>query len=462
MDVTVLRVETTSSTEPLAVRFTRGSRSTTTDPVVGRSGGYDFKGQTLRAYATLYRKKEKFLPKDAELTVLTLKGVERPFGRVALDLAKLCGMEERTAIETFALDRCADKRARMACRIHTKWMKGAATGGEEESSVRAGGGVGGVSVSRGGSEMEGDGGEAHNLNDFIGQDGQEEEEEEEEEEEPPPQRRSASAAQRSRRPEEPQQRPSVRGAAAAQRSPPAPAQPQRGVRRPPVEEEEEEEEEHEEEEAEEGEVERPPQRPGGRMQRPPQAVQTRPPRGNGAAAPAAPSAAQQRMKAAALQPAPTRNGRAGPPSAATARTAPPRGRAPMEEAEAEEAEEEEEEDAEEAAEAEAEVAEEEKSQEVESKDAEDSEEVVEDVEEEEEEDPSDQRKVKFVGVDPRTSLKTQSPHADVQPSKSNLKAAIIPSQATTKRDQISISSPSPLPPSSSPPPSASPPTHSSH
>ena len=62
ISLTILRVETTSSSDPLAVRFTRGAKTAITPPIMGRSGTYDFTrtASPLSLYATLYRKKDKY------------------------------------------------------------------------------------------------------------------------------------------------------------------------------------------------------------------------------------------------------------------------------------------------------------------------------------------------------------------------------------------------------------------
>ena len=128
---------------------------------MGRAGGYDFAGRTLSLSATLYRKKDRYLPKLAEVAVVSLKGSERVFGRVSLDLSQYVDMLERTFPATpFTLERCADRRARLLLRIHTRWIKGAAgtAGGAEDELSQQGAAAG--------AEAEAD--EAHNLDDFIG------------------------------------------------------------------------------------------------------------------------------------------------------------------------------------------------------------------------------------------------------------------------------------------------------
>ena len=353
VDLIVLRVDTTSSTEPLAVRFTRGTKSSITPPIAARSGTYDFGGRTLSTSATLYRKRDKWLPKEAEISVVSLKGSERLFGRVLIDLSRNVDLGERNVSEEWQLERCADRRAKISVRLHTKWLKGAATGGEDDEVS----GKGGATAALNSMLEEADNSQAHNLDDFLQEgehDGAEQEEEEEEEEE---------AAQQ-------------------------------------------------DEEAQDGEEE---------LEEQEQTVQVRPTRINGR--PVTVITTQQ-TKRTAMQSAPMR----GKPAAGR----PPLGRRAAEEEEDEEHEE-----------AGSEVKEE-------SASAAESEEIIEDDEEAQEvEEDDDGRVVKFGGVEARGSTtKSRSPHHTlVQPMKSNLKGGggsmtggAIPSQATTIRDNITITS----------------------
>ena len=420
MDVIVLRVDTTSSTEPLAVRFTRGNKSSITPPLAPRSGTYDFGGRTLSTTATLYRKRDKWLPKEAELSVVSLKGSERLFGRVLLDVSRYVELGEKNVSEEWQLERCADRRAKISVRLHTKWLKGAAAGGADDDEVSSRGGVAALQ-----SVLdEADHSQAHNLDDFLQQDEHdgaqaEEEEEEEEDEEPTAQpvrrqpsvagRRGASGADTLQLPPK-GRREERKEAAQRDRAPPL----HRGGSRQRTVEPEEEEEEEEQSEVQEEEVEEEEQ-----------TVQVRPVRINGR--PATVITTQQTSRASVTQGAAMR----GKPAAA-GRPAPSRRAADDEDEDEHEAG--------------SEVKEE-------SASVEESEEIIEDDDEaqeaEEEEEDDDGRVVKFGGVEARGSTtKTRSPHHTlVQPTKSNLKggavilsSSTVPTQATTVRDNITITS----------------------
>ena len=416
VDLVVLRVDTTSSTEPLAVRFTRGTKSTVTPPIAARSGTYDFGGRTLSTTATLYRKRDKWLPKEAEISVVSLKGSERVFGRVVIDLSRYVELGERKVSEEWQLERCVDRRAKISVRLHTKWLKGAAPGGAEDDEVSGQGGA----VAAGSQLDEADNSQAHNLDEWIQQEEQEEGAEEEEEEQPTaqPARRQqltttgrrgsngvdalqpASKGRREERKEAPQ-----RGRPQPQKQPT-----QRGNNRQRTV-EQEDEEQQEEEEAEEA-------HDGEEAEEEVQTVQVRPTRLNGR--PAAVITTQQVRQSVTLS-APVRGKSAMGRGPAGRRAA--------------ETEEEEEEAGSEVKEESASVAE--------------SEEIIEDDEEAvEEEEDDDGRVVKFGGVEARGSTtKSRSPHHTlVQPTKSNLKggavivSTTVPSQATTVRDNITITS----------------------
>ena len=423
VDLIVLRVDTTSSSEPLAVRFTRGSKSSITPPLAARSGTYDFGGRTLSTTATLYRKRDKWLPKEAEISVVSLKGSERLFGRVLLDLSRYVDLGEKVVSEEWQLERCADRRAKISVRLHTKWLKGAAAGGAEDEEVS---GAGGAAAALNSMLDDADNSQAHNLDDFLQQEEHEEADEQAEEEDD-----EEPAAQPARK----QQQPAVAGRRggngidmlqlpskgrreenkeAPQRGRPQTQQlPQRGGNRQRAAEPEEEEEEEEEaeevaegDELEEEAVE--------------QTVQVRPARINGRPATVITT---QRTQRSVVQSAPVR----GKPAAA--RPAPTR-------RPADEVEEDEHEAGSEVKEESASVAE--------------SEEIIEDDDEPREEEEDDEgRVVKFGGVEARGSTtKSRSPHHTlVQPTKSNLKgggvivgSTNIPTQATTIRDNITITS----------------------
>ena len=179
VDLVVLRVDTTSFAEPLAVRFTRGTKSSLTPPIAARSGSYDFGGRTLSTTATLYRKRDKWLPKEAEVSVVSLKGSERLFGRVLIDLSRYVELGERNVSEEWQLERCTDRRAKITVRLHTKWLKGAASGAEDEEVSGKG-----ATAALGSMLDEADNSQAHNLDDFLHEDehvGAEEDEQEDEE-----------------------------------------------------------------------------------------------------------------------------------------------------------------------------------------------------------------------------------------------------------------------------------------
>ena len=428
VDLIVQRVDTTSFTEPLAVRFTRGNKSSITPPIAARSGTYDFGGRTLSTSATLYRKRDKWLPKEAEISVVSLKGSERLFGRVLIDLSRYVEMGEKNTSEEWQLERCADRRAKISVRLHTKWLKGAAAGGGEDEEVS---GKAGAAAALSSMLDEADNSQAHNLDDFLQQDEhdiaeqQEEEEEDEEEEEEttttaqPVRRQQTAAGKRGSngadtlqlppkgRREERKEAP-MRGRPQPQHPPQRGGSRQRTVELEELDEEQQQEEEPEE--AQDGEEQ-------AELEEEQQTVQVRPTRINGR--PVTVITTQQTNRTVA-QSAPVR----GKPAAG--RLAPPSRRADDEE------------------EAGSEVKEE-------SASAAESEEIIEDDDEpqEEEEEDDNGRVVKFGGVEARGSTtKNRSPHHTlVQPTKSNLKGggvvianSTIPSQATTIRDNITITS----------------------
>ena len=427
VDLIVLRVDTTSSSDPLAVRFIRGNKSSVTPPIAARSGTYDFGGRTLSTSATLYRKRDKWLPKEAEISVVSCKGSERPFGRVLLDLSRYVEMGEKSTTEEWQLERCADRRAKISVRLVTKWLKGAATGGGEDDEVSGKG----ATAALGSMLDEADNSQAHNLDDFLQHDDgdaaeqqEEEQEQEEEEEEGEPavqpvrrqqQRRGGPGVDSLQLP--PKGRREERKEAPPQRGRQQPQQTlqREGSRQRMPEPEEDAEEEQQEEEAE-ADVD------GGEQQEEEEErrVQIRPARLNGR--PATVITTQQTQRTV-VQSAPMR----GKPAAAQL---PPARRLTVNDED----------------DAGSEVKEESATGSI----AASEEEIIEDDDEphEEEEEDYDGRTVKFGGVEARGSTtKSRSPHHTlVQPMKSNLKggavllSSTVPSQATTIRDNITISS----------------------
>ena len=442
VDLVVLRVDTTSSTEPLAVRFTRGNKSSVTPPIPPRSGTYDFNGRTLSTSATLYRKRDKFLPKEAEISVVSVKGSERVFGRVLLDLSRYVELGERNVSEEWQLERCTDRRAKISVRLHTKWLKGAAVGGAEDSEVS---GKSGGAAALNSLLEEADNSQAGNLDSFLDHDEHDEQADEEELNEQP------TTAQPARRPAAPTGKRGSNGADTLQLPPKGrreerkevvaqrgrPQQPpqrggnrQRAVEPDDEVEEEEQQEAAEEEEAEEEEQQEEEEEEAEEQQ----TVQVRLNRINGrpVIGPVTVITTQQTKRTTAITQPAAPHTRGKPPP-----TRPPPGRRPANDNDEDEQHEE----------AGSEVKEEESA--IDS--AAESEEIIEDDDEpqqaEEEEEEEDGRVVKFGGVEARGSTtQARSPHHTlVQPTKSNLKGgnvvmgSNVPSQATTVRDNITIS-----------------------
>jgi len=160
IDLILIKVETTSLTDPICVKLTRGAKQLKSLVVAGRSGNYDFASRPLSLGCTLYRKRDKWLPKEAEVAVMSCKGTERLFGKVTIDLAHYVDMTEKTFSETWPLEKCVDKRAKITVKIHSKWLKGAAAASirDDEASTSQ--------MAQSKNEEE-----AQNIDDFIGNDG---------------------------------------------------------------------------------------------------------------------------------------------------------------------------------------------------------------------------------------------------------------------------------------------------
>jgi hypothetical protein len=120
-----LSLQTKDPSLPLCVKLIRGSKISKTDTETLNSKGVaSFSNKTLICVATLYKKKDKYLKKEARLAVFqSNKGIETEIGRVDFDLANYVKSGEFKDSEQWPLQKCTDKKATMTVKIHTIYLK---------------------------------------------------------------------------------------------------------------------------------------------------------------------------------------------------------------------------------------------------------------------------------------------------------------------------------------------------
>lgn len=115
-------------TAPMCVKWTRGPRTATNQPVAGVGGNYTWpsaSSKPLTIIATMYFKKNKFQEKKSKITVKQLMGKElKSVGQVELDLADFCAdNSEQARPLTLKLQKCSDKKAFLVVSVKSKWIK---------------------------------------------------------------------------------------------------------------------------------------------------------------------------------------------------------------------------------------------------------------------------------------------------------------------------------------------------
>jgi len=128
-------------TTPMCVKWTRGPRTATNQPVPGVAGTYEWpQGKPMQIVATMYLKKQKYQSKMSKLTVKQLMGKElKSVGQCEIDLADFCGSAEQTRPLTLKLNKCTDKKAFLVCTIKSKWLKQLQAGDTDDTASQMSG-----------------------------------------------------------------------------------------------------------------------------------------------------------------------------------------------------------------------------------------------------------------------------------------------------------------------------------
>lgn len=154
---------------PMSMKWTRGPRTATNQPVPGVNGEYEWPpGKPMTIIATMYYKKNKFQEKKSKLTVKQQLGKElKSVGQVEIDLADFCGgagESEQVRPLTLKLQKCSDRKAFIVCTLRSKWIKQLQPGDTDDTASQ----MSGASSVDARSESAMPQGDVGNINDLDG------------------------------------------------------------------------------------------------------------------------------------------------------------------------------------------------------------------------------------------------------------------------------------------------------